>query len=221
MVVVVVLHGSRCDGTGRSPTVGFNGRYWHPAATSNSHSDSRIKIPLDADRGKEKRRVESLPPSLPPPCESAPVWHCGQFQSTRCGVSITRLAGRADQKFSSQVWQVARCQKKPWKRESHGTLSNNDAHHCSGGAGTAVSRKENLLTGRHSALRQWHPADLEIIPTVFRSPFRHFKSSSATLSLSLGPFCGKGETKIVIILPLLAAVGLPDCGLCLSFHILL
>ena len=96
---------SWCDGTGRSPTVGFNGRYWHPAATSNSHSDSRIKIPLDAE-GKEERRVESLPPlRIGPRLALRPI---PIFQSTR---RFNHSPCRAEQNCYPQVWRVPCCQK--------------------------------------------------------------------------------------------------------------
>ena len=154
----MVLHGSWCDGTGRSPTVGFNGRYWHPAATSNSHSDSRIKIPPDADRGREreKRRREwrvSFPLSPPlPPCESAPVWHRGQFQSTqRCGVSITQVAGRSKILLSSLASTFGGASIQTWAKCMISSLIT---------VLYSISRRKNLLTCRlalHSAVASSRP----------------------------------------------------------------
>ena len=99
---------------------------------------------------REKRRGEWRA-SLP--CESAPVWHCGQFQSSNPrGVSITRLAGRSKivtLKFGeSLAARNIRLRNIMHEGKPQNFGGNNDVRHCTQvEAGTAGSRK-NLLTGR-------------------------------------------------------------------------
>ena len=108
--------------------------------------------------------VSGESPFLSPllPCESAPVWHRRQFQSSqRCGVSITPLAGRSKILLSSLASTFGGASITTWAE-----VNVIIAHHC-----VVLNIEEEEPVDVSAGTRQWHPADLEIIPTVFRWPF--------------------------------------------------
>ena len=106
--------------------------------------------------GKEEKRVLSgespfpLSPLLP--CESAPVWHRRQFQSSqRCGVSITQVAGRSKILLSSLASTFGGASIQTWARCMISSLIT---------VLYSISRRKNLLTCRlalHSAVASSRP----------------------------------------------------------------
>ena len=126
--------------------------------------------------------VSGESPFLSPllPCESAPVWHRRQFQSSqRCGVSITPLAGRSKILLSSLASTFGGASITTWAE-----VNVIIAHHC---VVLNIEEEEPVEVSAGTALGSGIQQTSKLSQQFFDGrSFRHFKSSTL-----LGPFCGK------------------------------